>query len=69
MFFEVEVPNTTYVIKMKSQHLLELHVHSWYVSATKSADRNDKRDERGELETATYGHILSPCPFHTLKKS
>ena len=31
--------------------------------ATESADRGDKRDERGELETAIYGHILPPCPL------
>lgn len=36
--------------------------------ATESADRGDKRDERGELETAIYGHILPPCPLLYFEK-
>ena len=42
--------------------------HSWYVYATESADRSDKRDERGELEIAIYGHILPPCPLLYFEK-
>lgn len=52
----------------KSQHLLEWQVHSWYVYATESADRSDERDDRGELETAIYGHILPPCPLLYFEK-
>ena len=36
--------------------------------ATKSSDRSDERDERGELETAIYGHILPPCPLLYFEK-
>ena len=71
----LEVPNTSYEtekkikVTCKSQHLLEQQVHSWYVHATERADRSDKRDERGELETTICsGHILSPYPFVILRK-
>lgn len=36
--------------------------------ATESADRSDKRDDRGEFETAIYGHILPPCPLLYFEK-
>ena len=66
----LEVPNTSYEIEKKikvtckSQHLLEQQVHSWYVHATERADRSDKREGRGELETTICsGHIFPPYPF------
>lgn len=71
----LEVPTTSYEIEKKikvtckSQHLLEQQVHSWYVHATERADRSDKREGRGELETTICsGHILPPCPLLYFEK-